>query len=144
MMFTLIVSTIAMYYILEKGPKYVTGGLLGGLLVSTWYMSNLLIFIIIVFSFSYIYHVLPNEVSVFITSYGGAFLMFYGMDNANHPNNNLIFFESIPQSLGSIDLWFSVFSFLMVGVLGCGVQIMLLMSLQQERIFSRGQHVPIP
>lgn len=127
-------------------------------------------------AFGTMYAVAPRHVSIVATAYGGTFVMFYGMSlidgsstaaggvggagmssqpgessfqflsspsfdfNLNVPNFNFHDIVNVP------DLAFSVLSFLIIGLLGAGVQLMLLASQHQsgDRNMSQSQYVSIP
>lgn len=129
------------------GPAFTTGAVLGACIALTFHPASILTLltatIVLSISFGVVFAAMPKEVSIFITSYGGGFMIFFGMQQVDksHVTPNLVIPEFV--HVGSVDLWFSVLSFLIVGLLGCGVQLILLAS-QMERAVSRSQYTAIP
>ncbi len=79
-------------------------------------------------AFSLLMTAARREVSIVVTSYGGSFLVWHGLELIDTPLLDAQTFSSVPDfvSLNNIDMWFSVFSFLIVGFLGVAVQMILL------------------
>lgn len=84
----------------------------------------------------------PREVSIFVTSYGGSFLVWHGLELVDLENIDARFDVPAFVSATDVDMWFSVLSFLVVGCLGCCVQLILLGG--QPVSSSRDLYDPIP
>ncbi|KAI0566703.1 hypothetical protein FGB62_6g223 [Gracilaria domingensis] len=131
----------------EQGPDFATGVVLGACLALTFYpapvLSILLSVIVLSAAFGLVFALVPKEVGIFITSYGGAYMIFYGMELIDSD----VFEGSklVPEFVKSdnIDMWFSVLSFLVVGLLGCCVQL-ILVSGQAQPAYSRSHYIEIP
>lgn len=129
------------------GPAFTTGAVLGACIALTLRPTStftlLSATVVLSAAFGVVFSTMPKEVSIFITSYGGGFMIFFGMQQVD--TRQLTETVTIPAfvSVGSMDLWFSVLSFLIVGLLGCGVQLILLTS-QIDRSRHRSRYVPIP
>lgn len=157
--------------LLQLSDDKLTGYLLG--LCVSWTLpdSHLHWVVMGVFSvvFGAMYSVAPRHVSIVTTAYGGAFVMFYGMSlidgsstitaSSQHPEESFQFLSSpsfdfnlnvvnfnLHDLVNVPDLAFSVLSFLIIGLLGAGVQLMMLASQHQsgDRNMSQSQYVPIP
>lgn len=131
----------------EQGPDFATGAVLGACISLTFYpapISTLLISVIVLSTaFGLVFDIVAKEVGIFLTSYGGAYMIFYGMELIDSD-----VFEgshSVPAfaNPGSVDMWFSVLSFLVVGLLGCCVQL-ILFSGQAHSNTSRSHYMEIP
>lgn len=93
-------------------------------------------------AFGAAYAAAPKEVAVFVSSYAGSFLVWHGLeliDGAVAPR------VVAPAALlpDDADVWFSTLSFLVVGALGCAVQLILLGG-SEGTISEREHYVPIP
>lgn len=117
-------------------------------------VTTVLAAIILSAAFGVVFSIVPREAAIFLTSYGGAFLMFFGMqlvdssysDTEGDSSSAAAAFMTAGRWSSSwygIDVWLSVVCFLVVGLLGCSVQLVLL-SCQAERVVSRYQYAPIP
>lgn len=84
----------------------------------------------------------PREVSIFVTSYGGSFLVWHGLELIDAQAGDPHFDVPAFVSATNVDMWFSVLSFLVVGCLGCCVQLILLGG--QPVSSSREMYDPIP
>lgn len=131
----------------EQGPSFATGFVLGLCIALTFYpapMSSMLLSIIILSpTFGFIFSLIPREVEIFITSYGGGYMIFFGMELID--SDVFQGTKSVPQfvNVNNGDMWFSVLSFLIVGLLGCCVQLILI-SGQVQRTVSRSHYLDIP
>ncbi|CDF39660.1 unnamed protein product [Chondrus crispus] len=131
----------------DQGPDFATGAVLGTCIALTFYpapiLSIVLAVIILSAAFGLAFALVPKEVGIFLSSYGGGFMIFYGMELIDSD----VFEGSRPVPafvrVDSIDMWFSVLSFLVVGLLGCCVQL-ILFSGQANSGFSRYHYVDIP
>lgn len=131
----------------EHGPDFVTGFLLGICVALTLYpapLSSLFVAVsVLAPAFGLVFALVPKEVGVFFTSYAGAYMIFYGMqliDSEVFEGSNDV--PAFVQS-DNVDMWFSVLSFLVVGLLGCCVQL-ILYSGQAQNTVSRSHYVDIP
>lgn len=133
--------------ICEQGPDFATGAVLGVCIALTFYPAPLLSLIMAVLvlsaAFALVFALVPKEVSIFISSYAGAYMIFFGMQLID--SDVLDGSTVIPEFVKSdnIDMWFSVLSFMVVGLLGCCVQL-ILVSGQAQPAYSRSHYIEIP
>lgn len=131
----------------EQGPDFATGAVLGSCIALTFYpaplFSVLLAAFILSAAFGLAFAFVPKEVGIFLTSYGGGYMIFYGMEliDSDVFEGSHVVPEFVEPT--SIDMWFSVLSFLVVGLLGCCVQL-ILFSGQAQSDVSRSYYVDIP
>lgn len=90
-------------------------------------------------TFGILYKMVPREVSVFVTAYGGSFAIWHGLGffsievfKPNWKVTDLV----MPTS---IDLWFNVMSFTVVGLIGVSTQLLLIKGHVQ-----RSRYIDIP
>ena len=85
-------------------------------------------------AFSLLMTAARRDVSIFVTSFAGSFLVWHGLELIDAPLPDSQPFTDVPDLISSynIDLWFSVFSFTIVGLLGVTVQVILLGHNQSE------------
>lgn len=131
----------------DQGPAFATGAVLGTCIAITFYPAPLLSIIsaivILSVSFGLVFSIVPKEVGIFVTSYGGGYMIFFGMeliDSDVFQGTRLIPAFVKPTN---VDMWFSVLSFLVVGLLGCCVQLILISGQAQSSI-SRSHYIDIP
>ena len=131
----------------DQGRTFATGVVLGSCIALTFYPAPLLslVMAVVVLScaFGLVFSIVPKEVSIFITSYGGGYMIFFGMeliDSDIFQSNRFVPAFVKPTN---IDMWFSVLSFLVVGLLGCCVQLILI-SGQAQPAISRSHYIDIP
>lgn len=131
----------------EQGSGFATGAVLGACIALTFYpapiTSIILALIVLSLAFGLVFSLVPKEVGIFITSYGGGYMIFYGMELIDSD-----FFQGthiVPEFVkpSNVDMWFSVLSFLVVGLLGCCVQL-ILVSGQTQSAVSRSYYIDIP
>ncbi|CAN8076333.1 unnamed protein product [Agarophyton chilense] len=143
---TAVITFLLVLEACEQGPDFATGVVLGACIALTFYpapvLSVLLSVLVLSAAFGFVFAQAPKEVGIFITSYGGAYMIFYGMeliDSQVFEGSKLLpeFVES-----DNIDMWFSVLSFLVVGLLGCCVQL-ILVSGQAQPSYSRSHYIEI-
>lgn len=131
----------------EQGPDFATGAVLGVCVALTFYPAPLLTVLLgaVIFStaFGLVSALVPKEVGILLTSYGGAYMIFYGMELIDSD----VFEDShlVPAFVkpSSVNMWFSVLSFMVVGLLGCCVQL-ILFSGQSQSTTSRSHYIDIP
>lgn len=131
----------------EQGPDFATGAVLGFCVALTFYpaplVSIVLAAVILPAAFGLVFALVPKEVGIFLTSYGGGYMIFYGMeliDSDVFEGSHLV---PAFVRLTNVDMWFSVLSFLVVGLLGCCVQL-ILFSGQAQSGLSRSYYIDIP
>lgn len=131
----------------EQGPDFATGAVLGICVSLTFYPAPLKTILLAAFimsaAFGLVFALVPKEVSIFLTSYGGAYMIFYGMELIDSDMLNSGQYVPAFVKPATVDLWFSVLSFLVVGLLGCCVQL-ILFSGQAYSATSRSHYMDIP
>lgn len=146
-----IVSSVATFPLVLRacirGPAFTTGAVLGACIALTFRHVSIptlcIATLILSPAFGVIFSTMPKEVAIFVTSYGGGFLIFFGMQQVDTRRLADVIVTPEIVSIGNVDLWFSVLSFLIVGLLGCGIQLILL-SNQMDRASPRARYIPIP
>lgn len=142
-----IATFIAVLEACEQGPDFATGAVLGICVSLTFYPAPLISILLSAFvmsaAFGLVFALVPKEVSIFLTSYGGAYMIFYGMELIDSDILDTGHYVPAFVKPGSVDLWFSVLSFLVVGLLGCCVQL-ILFSGQAQSSTSRSHYMDIP
>lgn len=131
----------------NQGPLFATGAVLGSCIALTFYpaplVSVIMAIIVLSAAFGLVFSIVPKEVSIFITSYGGGYMIFFGMELID----NDFLQGTYPMPLfvrpSSLDMWFSVLSFLVVGLLGCCVQLILI-SGRASPTLSPSYYIDIP
>lgn len=131
----------------DHGPDFATGAVLGACVALTFYPAPIasLVLSVIVLSaaFGLVFALVPKEVGIFLSSYGGGYMIFYGMELID---SDVFEGSSVVPAFvkpDSVDMWFSVLSFLVVGLLGCCVQL-ILFSGQAHSSVSRSHYIDIP
>lgn len=148
---TLLTATAALLIVLEiceRGPPEASGAVLGTCIALTFWPAPIetVIFAVAVLSaaFAFVLALAPREVYIFISSYGGSFLIWHGLQLID--TDVFDGKRSIPSfafaSPKNVDMWFSVLSFLVVGLLGCCVQLILVRG--QMVSASRSHYIDIP
>lgn len=131
----------------EHGPDFATGAVLGTCIALTFYPAPvttvILSIIILSAAFGLMFALAPKEVGIFITSYGGGYMIFFGMELID--TDVFQGTKVVPAFVKptNVDMWFSVLSFLVVGLLGCCVQLILISGQAQPGI-SRSHYIDIP
>lgn len=127
----------------RRAPNFLTGGLLGACVGLSLGTGQTAAVAVLAPAFGLVFELVPREVGVFFSSYGGAYMLFYGMQLID----SQVFDGTIEApafvDMGDVDMWFSVLSFLVVGLLGCCVQL-ILYSGQAHQSASRPYYVDIP
>lgn len=150
LLFTLLCASAAFLFVLEaceQGPDFATGAVLGACIAMTLLpaplLSEILAVPVLACAFGLVFELVPKEVSVFVTSYGGGYMIFFGMELIDSEVVNGV--RTVPAFVqpSNVDIWFSVLSFLVVGMLGCCVQFILI-SGQSQRHISRSHYIDIP
>ncbi|PXF43168.1 hypothetical protein BWQ96_07112 [Gracilariopsis chorda] len=142
-----VITFMLVLEICEQGPDFATGAVLGVCIALTFYpapmLSLIMAVVVLSAAFGLVFSLVPKEVGIFISSYGGAYMIFFGMELIDSD----VFDGSsvIPEFVKSdnIDMWFSVLSFMVVGLLGCCVQL-ILVSGQAQPAYSRSHYIEIP
>lgn len=91
-------------------------------------LQRLAAVIILATAFALLMTAAEKQVSVFVTAYSGSFLVWHALELIDTESIEDPF-DTVPSFLNAgndIDIWFSVMSFLVIGCLGCMVQLILL------------------
>lgn len=95
-------------------------------------------------AFALVFAVVPEEVGIYVTAYGGSFLVWHGLSLVD----NEIFHDvqMLPSlvSLASVDMWFNVLSFLLVGLIGVCTQLILLRNQRYAAVQIGLEYAEIP
>lgn len=95
-------------------------------------------------AFALVFAVVPEEVGIYVTAYGGSFLVWHGLSMVD----NEIFHDvqMLPSlvKLASVDMWFNVLSFLLVGLIGVCTQLILLRNQRYTAVQIGLEYAEIP
>ena len=80
-------------------------------------------FLAVMFGLLFIF--VSREDSIFVTSYGGSYLVWHGLELIDSQVFEGRYVVPAFVTPTNVDMWFSVLSFLVVGLLGCCVQLIL-------------------
>lgn len=137
----------AVLHACQYGPSFATGAILGICVALTLHPLSAAAMLLAASSlpaaFGLVFSIAPKEAAIFVTSYGGGFMIFAGMQAIDTRDFRHVVVVPDLVELGNADVWFSLFSFLVVGLLGSGVQLILLTNLI-DRALSRSHYDPIP
>lgn len=95
-------------------------------------------------AFALIFAVVPEEVGIYVTAYGGSYLVWHGLsfvDSEIFASDNVL--PGLVE-MRSVDMWFNILSFLLVGLIGVCTQIILIRNQRYAAVDVAYEYTEIP